>query len=120
MREYGLIGKRAWEKSIPDDYLLNDVQTRIALLQGLLDSDGCCGEDGTVRFSSCSKRLAEQVAFIAQSLGGTTYIRECVGRKPNGGVGRLQYRVTLRLPNQITPFRMPRKAKRVIERVKYL
>ena len=119
MREYGLIGKRAWEKSIPDDYLLNDVQTRIALLQGLLDSDGCCGEDGTVRFSSCSKRLAEQVAFIAQSLGGTTYMRECVGRKPNGGVGRLQYRVTLRLPNQIMPFRMPRKAKRVIERVKY-
>lgn len=119
IRRYGLIGKRAWEKSVPEDYLFNDAKIRLSLLQGLLDSDGSCSETGTVRFDTTSEALAEQVVFLTQSMGGTTYVRKHIGKKPNGEPGRLQYRVTLRLPNNVSPFRMPRKASRIVQRDKY-
>ncbi len=40
LRELGLAGTRSGTKFIPERYLLNDETTRIALLQGLLDTDG--------------------------------------------------------------------------------
>lgn len=121
-RDYGLLCKRAWEKSIPTDFLLNDSDTRLAVLQGLMDSDGSIATDvfnRTPRLTTSSPQLAADVEFIVGSLGGTTHTTQRIGTKPDGNPGRLQYRVTIRLPNGINPFRLPRKASLVVDRSWY-
>ena len=57
-------------KSIPDDFLFGSVEQRLALLQGLMDSDGACSSDGKSSFSSNSKLLVEGVMWLVRSLGG--------------------------------------------------
>nr|WP_272905336.1 DNA methyltransferase [Sediminivirga luteola] len=121
-RDVGLLTCRAWEKFIPDVYLYNSPEIRLAILQGLMDADGTVSTDErnrTTRLCTTSRQLAEGVQFIAQSLGGTAQIVERNGRTPSGAAGRLQYVVTLRLPNGCVPFRLPRKANLVVERQKY-
>ncbi len=119
IRAYALIGKRAWEKFVPADYLWNTPEVRLATLRGLLDADGTVTETGQVVLTTTSPELAEDARFIVHSLGGTSAIRHTVGRTPSGAEGRLQYKVTLRLPNGIVPFALPRKAERVTDRKKY-
>jgi len=40
MRQLGLAGTKSNSKFIPEDYLLNSPDVRLAVLQGLLDTDG--------------------------------------------------------------------------------
>ena len=107
---YGLWGVLGAAKHVPEEYMHGSVEARIALLQGLLDTDGSVSarQPNLVRFSSTSWRLSEQVAELTRSLGGTakiTYL-EPAGGKP-------QWQVTVkRLPAWITPFRLSRKADR--------
>lgn len=58
------------DKSIPDDFLFGSIAQRLALLQGLMDSDGACSSDGKSSFSSNSKLLVEGVMWLVRSLGG--------------------------------------------------
>lgn len=122
LRRYGLLGKRAWEKTIPDAYLLNTVEVRMAVLQGLMDADGTIASDErnrTTRLCTTSRAMADAVVFITRSLGGTAQVFSRQGRTPNGEHGREQFIVTLRLPNGMIPFRLPRKADLVRDREKY-
>lgn len=60
------------DKKIPDIYLINDVDTRIHILQGLLDTDGAISyNEGrfNVSYSSTSYRLLKQIQWILWSLG---------------------------------------------------
>lgn len=59
------------DKSIPEDYLFGSIEQRLALLQGLMDTDGTCSIDGKASFSSNSKLLVEGVMWLVRSLGGT-------------------------------------------------
>ena len=62
-------------RSIPDDYLYNDVNTRSELLRGLMDTDGCitCGENRyNVTYSSTSFALLKDIQTLIYSLGYTT------------------------------------------------
>lgn len=63
-----LYGLGAEDKFIPDAYKYNDRDTRFALLAGLLDTDGYV-YGSSFEFSSRSNTLAEDVAYIARSLG---------------------------------------------------
>lgn len=56
------------EKRIPDVYLYNTDKVRLELLAGLIDTDGnvTCGG---YAFSTIYKTLADQVVFLARSLG---------------------------------------------------
>lgn len=56
-------------KHIPEDYKINSKEVRLAILQGLMDTDGYCDKKGMCIFYSSSIQLAEGVAFIARSLG---------------------------------------------------
>ena len=56
-------------KHIPNIYLMGDVEQRLSLLQGLLDSDGCCLSNGQIEYCSVLPILAEQVKQLIQSLG---------------------------------------------------
>jgi phage tail-like protein len=70
LKELGLLGKRSWEKHIPEPYLRASVEDRHALLQGIMDGDGGIDPRGRVQFSSSSERLRDDVLELVRSLGG--------------------------------------------------
>ncbi len=113
-------------KFIPAIYLNASVEQRWALLQGLLDTDGYCGNQVkkgtsqpctvTIEYSTSSAKLASDVISLVQSLGGTATL----GIKTNAsyvdkqGV-RIQcktaYRIVIKTPTSLgCPFRLSRKA----------
>jgi hypothetical protein len=110
---YGLRGKRSFDKFIPQVYLFSSVENRVALLQGLMDTDGelTLREDAgsNVSYSTSSPQLAEDVTFLVQSLGGT--VRRSVRDEPKYlyqgelKTGRPSYRLNFCLPVELVPFR---------------
>lgn len=59
-------------KHIPDDYIYNSKEVRLALLAGLIDTDGWTEYDGTcanITQSHDHSRILDGAEFIAQSLG---------------------------------------------------
>ncbi len=127
VRDLGLAGTRSNTKFVPDIYLLNSPEVRLALLQGLLDSDGGPvaqrGRTCRVQYSTCSERLADDVIFLVRSLGGVAYrrTRAAAGRPPGRARGRpVHHRsdafiVEIRLPAWAEPFRLARKRDRYLE-----
>lgn len=61
-------------KHIPEYYLINSRDNRLALLAGLIDSDGhyMLSQGGPYEITLKNKRLAEQVKFLCDSLGYST------------------------------------------------
>lgn len=116
IKELGLRGKRSWEKFIPPIYANASPAQRLALLQGLMDSDGTACTGGSTSYSTSSKRLADQVIHLVRGLGG----RAKVGHKHPWYTykgkriqGRLNYNINIvgRCPSDL--FRLPRKKERV-------
>jgi replicative DNA helicase len=66
----GLHGCRSEDKFIPPEYLSACRAARLALLRGLLDTDGWVETFGAVRFCTTSPRLARDVVDLVRSLGG--------------------------------------------------
>ncbi len=121
LRELDLLPTRSHTKFVPDDYLYNTAEVRLAVLQGLLDSDGgpVTQKDRTcrVQYTTTSILLRDDVISLVQSLGGVAYTRRraAEGRTPGLANGReVGYRydahiVDIRLPEGIEPFRLARK-----------
>jgi hypothetical protein len=100
----------------PDDltasegYLFGSAEQRLALLQGLMDTDGHIGDKRTVEFVSTSEDLADAVVWLASSLGQR--VRKAKGEARLRGVSYgPKYRVTW--ASTIPCFRMPRKRLRL-------
>ncbi len=122
LRELGLAGTRSHSKFVPSVYLQNSVEVRLAVLQGLLDSDGGPvrqrGRTRRIQYTTCSDQLREDVIFLVRSLGGVAYTRTraALGRIPGFANGRpVPYRhdahvIDIRLPSGTQPFRLSRKA----------
>jgi predicted phage terminase large subunit-like protein len=112
LERLGLMGKYAWEKFIPKAYLYASIESREALLQGLMDTDGTVDSRGHLSFCTTSKQLGEDVKFLVQSLGGTATITTknptytYKGEKLNG---RLAYVLYIKLPQPERAFYLPRK-----------
>jgi len=109
----GLNKKRSWEKYIPEIYKYNSVETRLGILQGLMDTDGNAADFAT-EYSTSSKMLCDDVVEIVQSLGGIARVRSRIPKfKYKGKIknGRLSYRVNIKLPSSMIPFRLKRKVK---------
>ncbi|MEU9267178.1 type IV secretory system conjugative DNA transfer family protein [Streptomyces sp. NPDC048251] len=118
LRALGLAGKRSWEKSVSEEYLLGSVPQRIDLLRGLMDTDGTISAKGEMEFTSASRELAEGVQELVRSLGGRVAVNvksKVMYTSPNQAepkAGRTAYRVqNIRLP-EINPFLVARKAER--------
>jgi phosphate starvation-inducible protein PhoH and related proteins len=121
LRELGLAGTRSSTKFVPPEYLLNASDVRLAVLQGLLDSDGGPvtqrGRTCRIQYTTRSERLRDDVAFLVRSLGGVVYTRTRLadGRAPGRAKGRAVHHRTdshvldIRLPADIEPFRLTRK-----------
>ena len=114
LRDIGLDGLTAKDKFVPRVYLLSDAKDRLALLQGLLDSDGSCSSTGYVSFTSISKQLASDVAWLTRSLGGVSSIRKRGTPSPGGYA---VWRVSVSIPREYCPFRVPRKVLRYMQRL---
>ena len=120
-RQPGLNGTRSATKFVPELFLYNSHQVRLAVLQGLLDTDGGPvtqrGRTCRVQYSTASPRLRDDVIFLVRSLGGIVYhrTRPAEGRAPGLVNGRpVPHRhdahiVDIRLPEGLEPFRLTRK-----------
>jgi phosphate starvation-inducible PhoH-like protein len=100
-RRLGLHGTRSTTKFVPDLYLYNSAKVRLAVLQGLLDTDGGPvrqrGRTCRVQYTTTSARLRDDVIFLVRSLGGIAYHRQDA------------YVIDIRLPAGSQPFRLTRK-----------
>lgn len=56
-------------KHIPEQYLRASIEDRIALLQGLIDTDGSVTKQGNTEFYASNEALAKQVHTLVASLG---------------------------------------------------
>jgi predicted phage terminase large subunit-like protein len=100
LKELGVLGN----KHVPQSYLTASAADRLALLQGLNDTDGTVARNGSQQ-SFCSTLPALRDAFceLVSSLGGTFTVVE----KPT--YRKLAYNVYFRLPDGMPGFRLARK-----------
>ncbi|RFU20701.1 PhoH family protein [Geodermatophilus marinus] len=121
VRDLGLDRTRSATTFVPVMYLQNAAAVRLAVLQGILDTDGGPvtqrGRTCRVQYTTTSTRLRDDVIFLVRSLGGVVYshVRRAEGRAPGRALGRdVPYRsdahvVDIRLPEGVEPFRLERK-----------
>ncbi|NTX30113.1 replicative DNA helicase [Burkholderia pyrrocinia] len=76
LEQLGVWGRTSYDKFIPRSYLDSDKDARLDLLRGLLDTDGWVESWGTVRYSTASAQLANDVCELARSLGAWCQIAE--------------------------------------------
>lgn len=64
-------------KYIPQEYKTGSWEDRLNILAGIIDTDGYLAHDGScIEIASKYKTLAEDIAFIARSLGLACYVKE--------------------------------------------
>ncbi len=121
MRSLGVWGCHSWEKFVPEQYLRASVEQRLALLHGLMDTDGTTNGTSTT-FDSASKALRDAVVFIVQSLGGKAVSSERQPWFTYKGIrkqGRTSYRAFISMPPGFKSFSVASKALKEVERTKY-
>lgn len=104
----GLNQKNSENKFIPHAYKTSSQEDRLKLLAGLLDTDGSLNYSNGFDFISKSKRLADDTAFVARSLGLAAYVKPCEKYSQNGVCGDY-YRVSISGDCSIIPNRLSRK-----------
>jgi replicative DNA helicase len=97
------------QKFIPEPYLNASVEQRIALLQGLFDGDGSSKERRASAYFTSSPRLANDVAQLVSSLGGTVSQNwsQRPGQRPEGVL-------SVMLPDSISAFSSQRKSRQAV------
>lgn len=96
------------DRYIPDDYKFNTAENRLELFRGLMDSDGEVHGSGSIGYSTTSRRLADDVVWLARSLGCKAKLQDAVkdGWYPDGVGARVQcrpcWRITINCP--LNPF----------------
>jgi len=125
--ELGIEHTRSINKFIPEIYKYSSIENRLAILQGLMDTDGHCMFNGNktflgTEFSTISKQLCDDVVEVVQTLGGVARVKTRIPTytyKDEKKKGKLSYRVNIKLPKGMNPFRLKRKANKYIEPKKY-
>ena len=108
------------EKAIPADYLHGSRDQRIALLQGLFDTDGSVSSksNGLASFSTTSSELYAGVSYLLRSLGlsaSTSSKAVCRGRVKQNGTCSTDYVIRTHLkPEQFDVcFSLPRQVEKL-------
>lgn len=97
-------------KHIPAEYLRASYSQRLALLQGLMDTDGTIDQNGRCEFCVTRKSLAEDVHSLILTFGIIANLHE-TDAVLNGRVVGKRYRI--HFSPSIKIFRLPRKAERL-------
>jgi hypothetical protein len=132
LRHYELFGNKSDKKFIPIEYKFNSVENRIALLQGLMDTDGCVmlnkrkkntkNISSVISYTTTSRQLANDVIFLIQSLGGVALLSDKIPTYTYKGEkkkGKIAYTLIINIPNNICPFKLKRKVKLCMPKLKY-
>jgi replicative DNA helicase len=106
LTDLGLIG----HKHIPAAYQHGSVDQRLALLQGLMDTDGSITRFGYAEFCSTSRELADGVQELCSGLGLMPRMRVDRARLHGVDIGP-RYRVCF-TPTDLPVFRLARKTAR--------
>ena len=103
------------DKGIPDEYMHGSYEQRLALLQGIMDTDGCATNrpGGDVELTIANKGLAYQCEELIKSLGMKVHCKEDLDykydkRNPEGTYNRWRLNWT----HATKLFRLPRKLDR--------
>lgn len=108
IKELGLVDNECFSEEI----IYWPIENRLAVLRGLMDSDGKCSEDSNVEFCNANKSIADGVSLLARSLGQNPSIYDGTANPHGNGCGS-GYRVCWKPAQNINPFRLKRKADRV-------
>lgn len=109
LKTYGLHRCLSAGKFVPEPYLYASIEDRLALLQGLMDTDGNVYK-GRVSFVTTSDDLKDAVIHLARSLGMRAQTWVIVG------TNMAQWKIHIRCKNtKFIPFRLARKANAFIE-----
>jgi replicative DNA helicase len=116
LRALGLWGIQSQEKYVPRIYRNACREARLALLQGLLDTDGWVEKFKAVRFCTTSYRLARDVVDLVRSLGGWASLsdkRTSFTHKGEKKQGRTAYVVNIHHHDPRSLFRLSHKRDRL-------
>jgi hypothetical protein len=127
LKNLSLSHTRSHNKFIPDIYKYTSVNNRLAILQGLMDTDGHCmlsknGNFCGTEFSTVSEKLCDDLCEIVHTLGGIVRKRKRKSFYKKNGERiecRPSYRLNIKLPKGMNPFRLKRKSDRYNEPQKY-
>jgi hypothetical protein len=122
LKELGLWGKIHDTKFIPEIYMQASPRQRLALVQGLMDTDGTVGCHGQTQFCTTSTHLARQLQELIRSLGGLCKIKEKTPfftYKGERRQGKLAYILNIRTRTPDDLFRLPRKKEKTPENYQY-
>ena len=99
---------------VPDAYLYASLPQRVALLQGLMDTDGSITRTGTAVFQHTHRALVESVRWLVNSLGmKASPMYEWDGVLRENICSRV-YCTTFYPEPELPPFRLARKLMRVV------
>lgn len=106
-------------KHIPVKYKMSNLEDRLELLAGLIDTDGHRDKKGRYRFSTCSPALVRDVKELVISLGGNAYVMEYAPVLSTSGIqGRqIVYQVGFNLPHSL-PVALERKSNKSLRNMR--
>lgn len=127
LRQLNLLGKNSHTKFIPEIYKNASTKQRLALLQGILDTDGYASQPmrtkigvvtGDITLNLSNKQLIDDVVYLIRSLGEVC--SEPKLQIPtysyNGEqkAGHSNYRIRIRTSNRYQFFTLPKKAEKIL------
>jgi len=95
-------------KFIPRIYLRSSIEQRIALVQGMIDSDGTVDNHGAYRFTNTNRALIDGFRELVISLGLVARTGERHGRKRAGSICKTSWDIIV--PSSLQLARLERKA----------
>jgi predicted phage terminase large subunit-like protein len=110
-----LLGTYSYNKFIPEYYKYATVDDRIALIQGLMDTDGYVDDRGHLSYTTTSEQLAKDVQWVIRSLGGRASITDKIPTYTHEEIkkeGRRAYTVWIQIKDKDRLVRLSRKKER--------
>lgn len=109
----GLADTYSYEKFIPEEYKYDSIENRIALLQGLMDTDGSAeshGDHSGTSYYTSSERLKDDFVELCSGLGAARCVVH-LDRSPRGNNREYKcYRIDVTFPDNSFPvFSLARK-----------
>lgn len=104
LKDLNLMGCHSYEKFIPEPYKYTSIKNRTELIRGLFDTDGHQDiRSNRIEYTTTSEKLANDVKWVFESLGGKVSISTKIGHYRNEDgekvICRKVYRLQCRIHN---------------------